>query len=66
MTVSSVSNITASSPTSWQDAMEKGLERAAQTLRGIQSAEVIAERARVERGEVKTYEVDLKIIFSLE
>ena len=66
MPVSSVSNITASSPSSWQDAMEKGLSRAAKTLRGIQAVEVIAERARIEKGEVKSYEVDLKIIFNLE
>ena len=66
MPVSSVSNITASSPTSWQDAMEKGLSRAAKTIRGIQAVEVLAERANIEKGEVKSYEVDLKIIFNLE
>ncbi|TAL05081.1 MAG: dodecin domain-containing protein [Porticoccaceae bacterium] len=66
MTVSSVSTLTASSPESWQDALVRGVARARKTLRGIHRVEVIAERALVERGEIKNYEVELKIIFSLD
>ena len=51
MTVSSVSTLTAESPESFQDALQRGLARARQTLRGIYRVEVVAERARVERGE---------------
>lgn len=66
MTVSSVSAITAKSALSWQDALESGFERARKTLRGIQALEVVAERVRVEKGEIKYYEVDLKVIFTLD
>jgi flavin-binding protein dodecin len=66
MTVSSVSTLTASSPESWQDALVRGVARARKTLRGIHRVDVIAERALVERGEIKNYEVELKIIFSLD
>ncbi len=66
MSVSSVSTITATSPTSWQDALEKGFKRARQTLRGIETIEVVAERVWVQKGEIKDYEVELKIIFALE
>ena len=66
MTVSSVSTITADSPESFQDALQRGVARARQTLRGIYRVEVIAERARVERGEIRTYEVELKVLFTLE
>ena len=66
MAVSSVSTITATSSESWQDALENGLERARKTLRGIDTLEVVAERAYVEKGEVKHYEVELKIIFQLD
>ncbi|MBK9427141.1 MAG: dodecin domain-containing protein [Gammaproteobacteria bacterium] len=58
MTVSSVSTLTASSPESWQDALVRGIARARKTLRGIHKVEVIAERALVERGEIKSYEVE--------
>ena len=66
MTVSSVSAITATSSLSWQDALESGFKRARKTLRGIQAIEVVAERVRVEKGEIKYYEVDLKVIFTLD
>jgi flavin-binding protein dodecin len=66
MTVSSISTLTASSPESWQDAVTRGIARARKTLRGIHRVEVIAERALVERGEIKSYEVELKILFALD
>jgi len=66
MTVSSVSTLTAASPEGFQDALERGLARARQTLRGIYRVEVVAERARVERGEIKSYEVELKVLFTLD
>lgn len=66
MTVSSVSTITTTSPNSWQDALEKGVQRARKTLRGIDTIEVVQERATVEKGEIKDYVLELKIIFRLE
>lgn len=66
MSVASVSCITAASPVGWQDALERGLERASQTLRGIQRLEVVSERARVEEGKIVEYVVELKIVFVLE
>lgn len=66
MAVSSVSTVTSTSPISWQDATQKGLKRARLTLRGIETIEVIAERVLVQKGEIKDYEVELKIIFRLD
>lgn len=66
MSVSSISTVTATSPISFQDATERGFERARQTLRGISKIEVVGERANIEKGRIKDYEVELKIIFSLE
>lgn len=66
MTIASVSRITASSPHGFQDALERGLERARQTLRGITTLEVVSERARVEEGKIKDYVVELKVVFELE
>ena len=66
MSVLSVSNVSAASPVSFQDALQRGYARASQTLRGIETIELVAERANVEAGEVKEYVVDLKIVFTLE
>jgi flavin-binding protein dodecin len=66
MSVASVSTITAASPYGFQDALERGLERANKTLRGITSIEIVSERARVENGNITEYVVELKIIFVLE
>ena len=61
MSVSSVSTVVASSTKSFQNALEKGLDRARKTLRGIQAVEVSQERALVEMGEIKQYVVELKV-----
>lgn len=66
MAVASVSTITAASPVSWQDAIEKGFERARKTLRHITGMKVLEEKARVEDGEISEFLVTLQVIFVLE
>jgi len=66
MAVASVSTITAASPESWQDAVERGFERARKTLRHITGLQVVEERARVEDGIITEYLVTLRVIFVLE
>ncbi len=66
MTVARVSKITASSTTSFQDAVEEGLRRAAHTLRGITGLEVLAQKAKVENGAIKEYRATIEVTFILE
>ena len=66
MTIASVSTITSASPVGWQDAIERGFERARQTLRGITGLQVIEEKARVEDGKIAEFLVTLQVIFVLE
>lgn len=66
MAVASVSTITAASPVSWQDAVERGFERASKTLRNITGLQVLEEKARVEDGKISEYLVTLQVIFVLE
>ena len=66
MAVASVSTITASSPVSWQDAVERGFEHAHKTLRHITGLQVLEEKARVEDGKISEYLVTLQVIFVLE
>jgi flavin-binding protein dodecin len=66
MTVASVSTITSASSVSWQDATERGFERARRTLRNITGLKVVEEKARVEEGRIVEFSVTLQVIFVLE
>ena len=66
MAVARVTEITASSPKSIEGAVEEGLKRAARTLRGITGIEVVAVKAKVDKGRIREYRVSLKITFVLE
>ncbi|HET6522748.1 MAG TPA: dodecin family protein [Geminicoccaceae bacterium] len=66
MAVARVTKITAASPSSFQDAVDEGLRRAASTLRGITGLEVVEQKAKVENGKITEYRVTLEVIFILE
>ncbi|RIL06583.1 MAG: dodecin domain-containing protein [Proteobacteria bacterium] len=66
MAVASVSTITSASPVGWQDAIERGFERASKTLRNITGMQVVEEKARVEDGRIVEYLVTMRVIFVLE
>jgi dodecin len=66
MAVARVTEIIASSPDGFREAVEEGLRRAARTLRGITGLEVLGKRVKVERGQIAEYRVEMKIVFLLE
>ena len=66
MAIASVSTITAASEKSWQDAIQRGFERASKTLRQITGLKVLEEKARVEDGRITEFLVTLQVIFVLE
>lgn len=66
MAVARVTEIIASSPDGFREAVEEGLARATRTLRHITGLEVLGKRVKVERGQIAEYRVDMKIIFLLE
>jgi dodecin len=66
-TVARVSEISATSDTSFEDAIKIGLERATQTLRGVKSAWVKEQEVQVgDDGTISGYKVNLLITFVLE
>ena len=65
MSVVKVVEISASSPDSFQDAIERGIARASKTLSGIQGAWVNEEKVKVEDGKVTEWRVNMKISFAL-
>ncbi|HUK64536.1 MAG TPA: dodecin family protein [Dongiaceae bacterium] len=64
--VARVSEIIASSPDGFREAVEEGLDRATRTIRGITGLEILNKRVKVERGLITEYRVEMKIIFLLE
>jgi flavin-binding protein dodecin len=58
--------LTGSSPTSVQDAIENAVKRAGQTLRGMQWFEVTDTRGHIEQGKVAWWQVTIKVGFTLE
>ena len=66
MAVARVTEIIASSPDGFREAVEEGVARAAMTLRNLTGLEVTGKRVKVERGLVVEYRVEMKLIFVLE
>lgn len=64
--VARVTEISARSPDSFQEAVKVGIERAAQTLRGVTSAWVKEQQVKVEDGRITEYQVNLLVTFVLE
>ena len=65
-TVARVTEISARSDTSFDDAVKVGLDRATSTLRGVTSAWVKEQSIEVENGAVVAYRVNLLVTFVLE
>lgn len=61
-----VTEIVGSSSDGVDDAIRKGVRRAAQTLRDVDWFEVTEVRGHVENGEVAHFQVGLKVGFKLE
>lgn len=67
MSVAKVSEIIASSPNSFDEAIRTGIARAQKTLKNVKSAWVENQHIKLdEAGQIKEYRVQLKITFILE
>jgi len=66
VSVARVTEVIASSPEGFREAVEGGIERAAKTIRGITGLEVLRKTVKVERGLIREYRVEMKITFMLE
>lgn len=64
--VARVTEISARSTTSFEDAIKVGVDRATQTLRGVTSAWVKEQQVKVEDGQVAEYQVNLLVTFVLQ
>ena len=65
MSVARVTEISSASPKSFEDAIQKGIKRAGETLDNIEGAWVQDMKVTVKNGKVKDYRVSLKVTFVL-
>jgi flavin-binding protein dodecin len=65
MSVARVTEITASSSKSFQDAIEQGIERASKTLKNVEGAWIQDQKIVVENGKIVAYRVNMKVTFIL-
>jgi len=66
MTVAKVSEISATSDKSFDDAMRQGLARANKALKNITGAWVADQEIMVDKGKITGYRVRMRITFVLE
>lgn len=65
--VARVTEISSTSETSFEDAIKVGIQRAAETIRGLKSAWVKEQEVQIgEGGQVTGYQVNLMVTFVLE
>ena len=66
MSVAKVIEITASSPTSFAEAVKVGISKASETVHGIKSAWVSEEHVIVETNAVTEFRVTMRVTFILD
>lgn len=66
MSVAKVTEIIASSDTSFDDAVKEGVKRADKTLKNIKSVWIKDQKAIVDKGKITEYRVTMKVSFVLK
>lgn len=66
MPVAKIAEISSTSTESFEDAIRKGLQRAAKTLKNIKGAWVKEFNIDVENNQISRFRVDMKVTFVLE
>jgi len=66
MTVAKISEISATSTVSFEDAIKQGLVRANKTIRNIRSAWIKEQQVRLDKGSIVEYQVNMLITFVLD
>jgi dodecin len=66
MSVATVTEISATSQQSFEDAVQQGIQRANKTLRNIEGAWVKDMNVMIENGNITGYKVNLEVTFVLE
>lgn len=67
MSISRITEIKSASPTSFDDAMKKGIARAEKTLKNVRGAWIQNQEVIIdEKGKITEYRVQMKLTFIIE
>ena len=66
MSVARITELSASSRKSFDDALESGLKRATRTLKNVTSAWISSQEVLMKNGKISEYRVRMKVTFVLE
>jgi flavin-binding protein dodecin len=66
VSVAKVTEIIASSPKSFEDAVNQGIDRANKTLQNVRGAWIAEQQVKVEGGKIKEYRVTMRVTFVLK
>jgi dodecin len=66
MSVARVTEISATSETSFEDAIKEGVSRATSSLRGVEGAWVKDQNILIQDGNIVGYKVNMEVTFVLE
>jgi flavin-binding protein dodecin len=66
MSVARITEISSSSTQNFEDAVQQGIKRASETLRGIKGAWIKEQSVDIENGKVTAYRVNMLVTFVLE
>lgn len=65
MSIAKVIEVTANSPESFEDAVQRGIERARKTIDDVKGAWIKEQKVVVENGKITEFRVDMKVTFVL-
>jgi dodecin len=66
MSVAKVSEISATSSNSFEDAIQQGIARASKTLRNVRGAWIKEQHVRCDNGAIVEYQVNMMVTFVLD
>jgi flavin-binding protein dodecin len=66
MAVAKVTEITATSSKSFEDAIQEGISRANRTLHNVKGAWIKEQKVEIENNKIKEYRVNMKVTFVLD
>ena len=66
MAVARVTEISSTSPKSFEDAVQQGVARATKTLRNVRSAWIKEQRVDIRDGKIAEYQVNMMVTFILD
>jgi len=66
MSIAKVSEISATSTKSFEDAIDQGINRANKTLRNVRSAWIKEQHVRVKKGSITEFQVNMMVTFVID